>query len=144
MKLFDDAYNKIPNSVIGLADFMANALSVITILGGALIGIGKLIYHVCSGKPLGDFPWHWFLIIALSLILVMFFVHNRKLRTIRMAERKLVSKKYYDLLHDYRNTINEMECFYKKKTLTVESLTLMVDGFLKTGLGCHMQLCFII
>lgn len=136
MKFLDDAYNKIPNSVIGLADFIANALSVITIASGAVIGIGKLISHVYLRKRLEDFPWHWFFIIALSLVLVMLFIRNRKLITVRMAERKLVSKKYYDLLHDYRNTINEMECFYKRKTLTVESLTLMVDSFLKDGLGC--------
>ena len=136
MKIFNDVYNKIPKSIIGLADFLANILALITIVGGGLAGIVKLVYLMLSGKPIEEFPWQWFLIIALSFVLVMYFIRNQKLKTERMNERKLVSKKYYELLHDYRNTINEMECYYKKRTLTVESLTLMVKGFLKDGLGC--------
>lgn len=49
-------------------------------------------------------------------------------------ERSLASKKYYQLLHDYRNVINDLEFSYKKGTLSDTELTTIVKGFLEDAL----------
>lgn len=135
MKILDNAYNKIPDSAIGIVSFAANILAILSIGGGGLFAIVKIILFLISGKPISNIPWHLLLIIALIMILLMFIVYMHGQKVKHMKERKIASQMYYRLLHDYRNTINQLECYYKRNNLTLESLTAITENFLVDALG---------
>ena len=121
-------------------------------IGGLLGVVGSWI---TGNSSVGE-VWKNYAIIVLALIIIVVFCrlmrlkseHKRIIENMESNHRleiqnsnkryqneiSIVSQKYYQLLHDYRNVINDLECSYKKGKLTDEQLTVMVTRFLENSL----------
>lgn len=149
---FDKINNKIPNSVKELLDISANFVTV----GTSASAIIVMIISWITGKDLSNNLWKNITIFILSIIILIFFYrfmrqraeHKKEVEELRVVcknelqavsearqkERNIASQKYYQLMHDYRNVINDLEFSYKKGRLTDEALTATVKGFLENAL----------
>lgn len=120
-----------------------NLVTIIVPIGGL---IGLIISWFTGNLAIGG-AWKNYAIIALALIIIVVFYRLIRLKSehklmienmenehqlaienltkLYQNERSIVSQKYYQLIHDYRNIINDLECSYKKGTLTDEQLTIL-------------------
>ena len=150
--LLDQINNMIPDSIKQLLGLGGNIATILVPLGGL---VGLIINWLTDDTKTGD-SWKNYAIIVLALITIVLFYrlmrqkmeHSKiidkmqskheeeliELYGIRLRERSIASQKYYQLLHDYRNVINDMEYSYKKRKLTETELTVMVTRFLENAL----------
>lgn len=150
--ILDKINNKIPDSFKDLLEIGGNLVAIIMPVGG-LIG---LVVSWLTGNLVTGGAWKNYAIVALALIIIVVFyrlirlkfehklmIENMKnehqlaienLTKLYQNERSIVSQKYYQLIHDYRNIINDLEYSYKKGKLTDEQLTVMVTRFLENCL----------
>lgn len=149
---FDKINNKIPNSVKELLDLGGNFVTFVT----PTVTIIGMIIAWATGKLSSDNSWKNITIFILSVIIIILFYrfmrqraeHKKEVEKLqdtyknklqaaadaRQKERSIASQKYYQLMHDYRNVINDLECSYKNGKLTDEALTATVKGFLENAL----------
>lgn len=149
--ILDKINNKIPNSFKDLLEIGGNLVTIIMPVGGLIWGV---VSWLTGNLAIGT--WKNYAIIALSLIIIVVFYRLIRLKSehkltienmenehqlaiqnfieLYRNERSIVSQKYYQLIHDYRNIINDLECSYKKGKLTDEQLTVMVTRFLENCL----------
>lgn len=150
--ILDKINNRIPNSFKDLLEIGGNLVTIIMPVGGL---IGLVVSWITGNLATGE-AWKNYAIITLALIIIVVFyrlirlksehklmIENmenehqlaiEKLTKLYQDERSIVSQKYYQLIHDYRNIINDLECSYKKGKLTDEQLTVMVTRFLENCL----------
>lgn len=150
--LLDKINNWIPDSVKQLFGLMGNVFTILVPMGSL---IGLVISWLTDDTTTGE-SWKNYAIIVLliltSVLIYRLIRQNRensriqdniinkytekleKLKTIQLSERNTVSKMYYQLLHDYRNVVNDMEYSYKRGKLTDKELTMMVTSFLENAL----------
>lgn len=150
--ILDKINNRIPNSFKDLLEIGGNLVTIIVPIGGL---IGLVISWFTGNLAIGG-AWKNYAIIALALIIIVVFYRLIRLKSehklmienmenehqlaienltkLYQNKRSIVSQKYYQLIHDYRNIINDLECSYKKGTLTDEQLTIMVTRFLENCL----------
>lgn len=148
----DKIDKKIPLSIKNLLEVVANIATVVTSAGG----IYTIIFNFVTTPTPAEGFWRNMIIIALSVgsggllwklnknrskykreLETLQSDHDKELQTALLAhqdERRIVSKNYYQLMHDYRNVINEMECKYKEGKLTDEFLAITVKKFLENAL----------
>lgn len=150
--ILDQINDKIPTSFKNLLPLVTNLITILTSMFNLLV--------IILSWTVGDFSesetWKNYLILALSIIILTISSraikqkaeHNRVLSSEdekhqmvihdlngkHQLERGIVSQKYYQLLHDYRNVINDLEYHYKKGLLTEEQLTVIVTKFLENAL----------
>lgn len=144
--------NSIPDSFKKILELAGNASTILVPIG-SLVG---LIVSWVKDDLQAEESWKNYVIIVLFLVTgIMFyrFFKQKKehimvlektinkytdkingLETVRLSERNIISKMYYQLLHDYRNVINDMEYSYKRCELTDTELTVMVTSFLENAL----------
>lgn len=144
--------NSIPDSFKKILELAGNACTILVPIG-SLVG---LIVSWVKDDLQAEESWKNYVIIVLFLVTgIMFyrFFKQKKehimmlektinkytdkingLETVRLSERNIISKMYYQLLHDYRNVINDMEYSYKRCELTDTELTVMVTSFLENAL----------
>lgn len=150
--LLDKINNMIPDSIKQLLG-VGGDIATILIPLGSLVGL-IFSWFIDNNKP--EDYWKNHAIIILSIITGVLFYrlmrqkktngkiihkmqseHENKLKEmqcIHLRERSIFSQKYYQLLHDYRNVINDMEYSYKKNKLTETELTVLVTHFLENAL----------
>lgn len=150
--ILDKINNRIPNSFKDLLEIGGNLVTIIMPVGGV---VGLVVSWLTGNLSTGG-TWKNYAIIALAIIIIIVFyrlirlksehklmvknmesVHQlaiENLTKLYQNERSIVSQKYYQLIHDYRNIINDLECSYKKGKLTDEQLTVMVTRFLENCL----------
>lgn len=119
--LLDKINNKIPNSFKDLLEIGENLVTIIMPIGG-LIG---LVVSWSTGNLAVGAAWKNYAIIALALIIIVVFYRLIRLKSehklvienmenehqlaienltkLYQNERSIVSQKYYQLIHDYRN-----------------------------------------
>ena len=144
--------NQIPDSVKELLGFVGNICTILVPLGSL---IGLIVSWVKDGTQAEE-SWKNYVIIVLLLVIGILFYRFFKqkkehimmqekiinkytdkineLKTVRLNERYTMCKMYYQLLHDYRNIINDIEHSYKIYELTDTELTIMVTSFLENAL----------
>ena len=154
--LFDEAINKIPEPVMNMLNFLA---TLFTIAAG--IGIPTSIFTIFadsinSNNGDGGISSEVFIVsLAIMVILVLARYFCFKLQTIKNYRQ--ISEKYYRLMHDFRNEINQMELYYKDiesgiREWDIELFTTLVSKFLVQGLdnlcemlqilsGSHKKIC---
>lgn len=140
MKIFDlvdEMINRIPESVINVLNFFA---MLFTIAAG--VGIPTSIFtifvgHVDSKSDVYNIPSGVF-IGSLSIVLILLMVRYYLLKFRTVKNYRQVSERYYRLLHDFRNDINQLELYYKDiecgKKWDMDLFTVMVSQFLINGL----------
>lgn len=150
--ILDQINDKIPAPLKDLLPLVSNLITILASMFSLIVMISNWI--------VGDFSasgtWKNYLITALFVIILTISFravkqkaeHNRVLSSEdekyqmiihdlnekHQLERGIVSQKYYQLLHDYRNVINDLEYNYKKGLLTEEQLTVIVTKFLENAL----------
>lgn len=150
--VLDKINNRMPDSVKDLLEIGANLVTVIAPVGG---GISLFISWI-KGNSSPDDAWKNYAIFVLALVTIFLFyrfikqkadyrqetkslneqfdTELLKAKELHQKERSVVSKKYYQLLHDYRNVINDLEYSYKNGRLTERELTVIVVKFLEHAL----------
>lgn len=150
--ILDKINRSIPDSFQNLLEVGGNLITILIPIGSLIAFFGSWLTGNLSIKD----TWKNYAIVALSVIIIFVFykitqqkakykaiienMENKQQRAIQnlielnQSERNVISHKYYQLIHDYRNVINDLECSYKKGKLTEEQLTLMVTNFLENSL----------
>lgn len=127
-------YNKIPDSIKGFFELGSNAITVMTALGSSAYVGFNFVKGIKTGQPVTDIPWKSLIIVVLIVTCVTMLIRLKNSKANLMKERSVVSEKYYFFMHDYRNTINQLECCYKTSNLNIESLTETVEYFWEKSL----------
>lgn len=150
--ILDKINNGIPDSVRDLLEVAANLFTILAPVGGGLV----LLFSWIKGTSLPEDIWKNYVIFVLALVMIFLFYrfvkqkadHRQDMKRVNaqfntellkaaelhQKERSVVSQKYYQLMHDYRNVINELEHSYKNGRLTERELTVMVVKFLEDAL----------
>ena len=156
LNLFDEVINKIPEPVMNVLNFLA---MLFTIAAG--IGIPTSIFTIFADSiNLNDgdgniSPKVFIVSLAIMLILILARYFCFKSQTIKNYRQ--ISEKYYRLMHDFRNEINQMELYYKdieagRREWDMELFTTLVSKYLVQGLdnlceilqvlsGSHKKIC---
>lgn len=133
IRYIDTQISRIPEPVMNILNFSA---MVITIATG--IGIPTSIYALLTNhvevETVKTVPGTIFLVagvVSIFFLLVKYFLLKLKMK----KNQNAVSSKYYNLLHDFRNEINQIELYYKeiengKRNWDIALFTEIVSKFL--------------
>lgn len=129
----DDLYAKIPESIKGITEFLANVAGVLTVVGGFAYS-GIKIFLGIKNPSTSNVELTQIILIVMTVILIMLLIRLKSVKINNLKKDQSISQEYYRFLHDYRNVINQMECDYKRKNLNLKLLTDTVEHFLENTL----------
>lgn len=142
-KLFrnvDDLYMKIPESIKGIFEVLANICAVLTVVWGVAYSGIKIIFGI-KNDNVSSIDLTKVILIIMVVILAMLLLRLKSIKANILKKEQYISQRdqcmsqeYYRFLHDYRNVINQMECDYKRQNLNLKLLTDTVEHFLENTL----------
>lgn len=125
---------EIPDILKSTLGIVADIVTVIMALWG-FIQLFYTKYITTTSEITIDPVWKDGCIIVMSVLIVLMLARHRKRQNMFRDEEKLVSQKYYQFLHDYRNVTKELECAYKKAQLNETFLTQKTEHFLENAMN---------
>ena len=142
-KLFrnvDDLYMKIPESIKGIFEVLANICAVLTVVWEVAYSGIKIIFGI-KNDNVSSIDLTKVILIIMVVILAMLLLRLKSIKANILKKEQYISQRdqcmsqeYYRFLHDYRNVINQMECDYKRQNLNLKLLTDTVEHFLENTL----------
>lgn len=123
---------------MNVMNFLAMILTIVT-----AVGIPTTIYALFASSVdvesgIGKVPAK-FIIYGLAVLIILLLIRYYNFEKQTIEKQILVSLKYYSLLHDFRNEINQMELYYKeieqkKRSWDMALFTKTVEEVLVKGL----------
>lgn len=139
IEFIDRQLNKIPLPVMNVINFLATILTILTALGipTSILAFSFVIDDNSGNIKISAKP----IILGCAVLIILLLIRYFNLKKQTMSVQRLVSSKYYSLLHDFRNEINQMELYYKeiekkKRSWDMAIFTSIVEESLKKGLNC--------
>lgn len=106
---------------------LADTVSVITVI---LIPIIKFFFFPKSpSKNITTFLTPNWIVAVVIVSIIVVVINYAKERKKRRTLQDTINLNYYKLLHDYRNEINQIECYYKKGNLNLDLLSRTIESF---------------